>query len=637
MYFGLQTGWVSMMSMPSSLIGFAIFKSLAHRLELPFTPVENVLVQTVAVAVGSMPLSAGFVGVIPALERLLKPSEGGPIYLSTSKLIFWGFGVAFFGVFFAVPLRKQVIIREKLKFPSGTATALMISVLHGSEERTRSPPTESRRQSASTILLAGTRDAENTSVQNGSGWQQKTRMLFYSFAVSGVYTWISYFFPIIRDLPIFGFAAANHWLWTLNPSPAYVGQGIIMGSQTTAHMLFGAILGWGFLSPLAKKKGWAPGPVGDWAGGSRGWLVWVSLAVMLADSIISLAGIILEPFIRIVLNKRNAQQRGSYQRLPDEEPEVRSSSRFPGLRRRKTPSKSEDDPEDEPEQDARPEDLVPMPVVIWGLIASGVLCIVTIRIVFGQVPLYATITAFFLALILSVMGVRALGQTDLNPVSGISKLTQLIFALLVPASNPAAVAINLVVGAVSEAGAQQAGDIMQDLKTGHLIGAAPRAQFFGQLIGSVFGAIISAWTYRIYSSVYPIPGPLLQVPTAYVWIDCSRLVYGKGLPQGAWGFAVVFAAVFAGSTVLRGWGVYKGSPWIPGGIAVAVGMYNTPSFTLARAVGGLVQYLWMKKKGEREQTLLVVLASGLILGEGLVSVLNLVMASAGVPCFGKGR
>lgn len=64
-------------------------------------------------------------GVIPALERLLKPAEGGPIHLSTLQLAFWAFGVAFFGVFFAVPLRKQVIIREKLRFPSGTATALM--------------------------------------------------------------------------------------------------------------------------------------------------------------------------------------------------------------------------------------------------------------------------------------------------------------------------------------------------------------------------------------------------------------------------------------------------------------------------------------------------------------------------------
>jgi uncharacterized oligopeptide transporter (OPT) family protein len=152
-------------------------------------------------------------------------------------------------------------------------------------------------------------------------------------------------------------------------------------------------------------------------------------------------------------------------------------------------------------------------------------------------------------------------------------LTQLIFAVIVPASNPAAVAINLVAGAVSEAGAQQAGDIMQDLKTGHIIGAAPRAQFYGQLIGSVFGAIISAGVYRIYSNVYPIPGNLFQVPTAYVWIDCSRLVYGEGLPQGVKMVATTFAVIFAVTTVLRGW-VLKGTRWtpfIPGGVAVAVG------------------------------------------------------------------
>ena len=173
---------------------------------------------------------------------------------------------------------------------------------------------------------------------------------------------------------------------------------------------------------------------------------------------------------------------------------------------------------------------------------------------------------------------------------------------------------------------------MQDLKTGHVIGAAPRAQFYGQLIGSAFGAVLSAWVYRIYSAVYPIPGNLFQVPTAYVWIDCSRLVYGKGLPDGAWGFAIGFAAIFAVTTILRGW-VVKGNPWIPGGIAVAVGMYNTPSFTLARAVGGGMQWWWSRRFGSEGQTVLVVLASGLILGEGLVSIANLLMASAGIPHF----
>lgn len=126
MYFGLQTGWVSGMAMPAALIGFGFFKTVARCIDFPFTPVENVLVQTVAGAVGTMPLGCGFVGVMPALNYLLKPEENGPLVLSTGKLIIWSLGLCFFGVAFAMPLRRQVIIREKLKFPSGTATALMI-------------------------------------------------------------------------------------------------------------------------------------------------------------------------------------------------------------------------------------------------------------------------------------------------------------------------------------------------------------------------------------------------------------------------------------------------------------------------------------------------------------------------------
>ena len=112
-YFGLQTGWISMMSLPLSLLGFAVFKVFNSQLSYPFSPVENVLVQTVAVAVGTMPLAAGLVGIIPALEKLVLPLEGGPLNLSWGMLVIWSLGVAFFGVFFAVPLRREVIVREK--------------------------------------------------------------------------------------------------------------------------------------------------------------------------------------------------------------------------------------------------------------------------------------------------------------------------------------------------------------------------------------------------------------------------------------------------------------------------------------------------------------------------------------------
>ena len=64
MYFGLQTGWVSIMSMPASLMGFGIFKLLAPHLRFPFSPVENVLLQSVACGMAIMPLGCGFVGVV---------------------------------------------------------------------------------------------------------------------------------------------------------------------------------------------------------------------------------------------------------------------------------------------------------------------------------------------------------------------------------------------------------------------------------------------------------------------------------------------------------------------------------------------------------------------------------------------
>jgi uncharacterized oligopeptide transporter (OPT) family protein len=208
-YFGLQTGWISSMAMPSSLIGFAIFRALSKYLSFPFTPVENVLVQTVAGAVGTMPLGCGFVGVIPALEFLLREGddgplgrsgkgEGGPFNVGTWKLMLWSLGVCLFGVVFAVPLRKEVIIREKLKFPSGTATAMMIRVLHGAvpadggEERYRRVAVEDE-----TEALLQPRRSENVATMqitdpdsNSDGrkdWKAKIRLLVWAFAVSAFY------------------------------------------------------------------------------------------------------------------------------------------------------------------------------------------------------------------------------------------------------------------------------------------------------------------------------------------------------------------------------------------------------------------------------------------------------------------
>lgn len=427
--------------------------------------------------------------------------------------------------------------------------------------------------------------------------------------------------------------------------------------------MLGAILGWGILSPLANKKGWAPGKIDDWENGSKGWIVWTSLAIMLADAVVSLGYLAFRPILQraaVYFSQKWHASNGSdimrflpsrhrgYTTLQPHRDEDTAYSEPPSPLSDIVPARTSASlqrPGPMPQanvtallaaadtDDAPASQLISTRVVLLGLVLSIAFCVLCTHLVFGAlIPLYATIAAVFMALILSIMGVRALGETDLNPVSGISKLAQLFFALIVPQSHPTSVLINLIAGAISEAGALQAGDLMQDLKTGHLLGAAPKAQFWGQIIGATVGAVVSAFIYRLYTAVYTIPGSLFQVPTAYVWIFTARLVTGQGLPYMAREWAVAFAVLFAGTTVVRIYGTGRGwQAFVPGGIAVAVGMYNVPSFTLARTVGGVVAWWWRRRGGGREDTRLIVLASGFILGEGFLSIVNLLMQSAGVP------
>ena len=269
------------------------------------------------------------------------------------------------------------------------------------------------------------------------------------------------------------------------------------------------------LSPLAKSRGWAPGDVSDWVHGSKGWIVWISLAIMLADAVVSLGHLALRPVwfaavrqlrVRELWGKSDVAalwQEGSPRAgyVPIRNGDDDGASQSDGGRGETSEVVGGDAGQIQALDDAPEDQQISNRAVTVGLVLSVAFCIFCIHVVFGDlVPLFATVTAVFMALVLSIMGVRALGETDLNPVSGVSKLAQLIFAFIIPQSNPSSVLINLVAGAVSEAGAMQAGDLMQDLKTGHLLGAAPKAQFWGQVIGATVGAVVSALIYQLYTS-----------------------------------------------------------------------------------------------------------------------------------------
>lgn len=345
------------------------------------------------------------------------------------------------------------IIKEKLAFPSGTATAQLISVLHqqplskpdGLIQRTNayqslaSDDTDHERHAPHARAIEQDDDSDNETrggqdeqreLIKSEGW----KTLSSSFVVSGILTVSAYFFPVVFAIPLFGQHLAREWLWYFSPSLSYVGQGIIMGLPIALSMNAGMLVGWGILSPLAKLSGWAPGPVGDMESGSRGWILWIALAIMSADGLVSLLPLVLAAMARLT----SVESDGDHGQIDeDEEP---------------------------------PSRLVPTNWVFVGGLVSVIAGAILVSVVFGEATKpWATVLGFILAALLSLFGyveihasyavepspvscsVRALGETDLNPVSSLGKASQVVFALLQPGN----IIANIVAGGVAEAGAVQ--------------------------------------------------------------------------------------------------------------------------------------------------------------------------------------
>lgn len=615
MYFGLQTGWITAGSLQSTILGFGCFKLLRPWLTRSFDPLENVALQTVAVATATMPLAGGFVGIIPAMA-MLQPQYGGPFLFSAWQLCKWSLSLAFFGVFVAVPLRHQTILVEKLRFPSGTATAQIIRVLHGQTgdgARTAASARTSEGDREMEPLVASTRRSDSlgddseiaqvcaseTSSTTATMESTEWAVLACSFAVSGGLTIAAHFMPILKNLPVMtwlGWPAATAYFWSLQPSLSYVGQGIIMGPGTTFSMLLGALLGWAWLGPQAARSGL----VSAEDGGVKGWLMWLSLAIMLAESLTAL----------FVLGIRSA--RSFFSQM--------AGAGFPA------------DPDPAPSSQQ-----VPREWWITGLVASALLCVCVVSPMFSM-PWYEPTIAVVFSTLVSVLAVRALGETDLNPVSGVGKLSQLLFAMVAPGN----VAANLVAGAISEGAAMSAGDMMQDLKCGHILGASPRAQFFGQLIGTVASVGFSVAAWMLYSSQYTITdsdprlGPDdvadFPAPTAAIWLDMAMVVNGGAVANGVLPVCIVAAILVGFLPILDAWlpPANCSRRFLPSGIALAIGMYVTPNWTLPRVAGGALHLAWNHYAKRNAQRYMLVLASGFVLGEGIVAVLTAVLKSVGI-------
>jgi OPT family oligopeptide transporter len=325
-------------------------------------------------------------GVIPGLGMLnLRDDNALPLILPLSSLILWCLAVAFFGVFLAVPLRKQVLLKENLVFPSGTATAQVISVLHNvpppDDDGTRKRRKGVEREDVRYGAVA--EDVEEVTKVDRSSWTALT----YSFLLSSAVSMISLLFPVLSAIPIFdmfgGHLAAN-WLWFVTPSFSYVGQGIIMGFPTTASMSLGMMLGWAVMTPLADAEGWTTGDIRSDTGG-RAWILWPALAIMTVEALLSIATMAYS-----IIPESPTERRMD---VVDSEAAAEISRERSSDRSRHAEWKRHFD--------------VPSSKIVWGGIALSIVgCVVIVSYIFGEegIKAYATLIALVLASLFAVLG-----------------------------------------------------------------------------------------------------------------------------------------------------------------------------------------------------------------------------------------
>lgn len=542
-YFGLQTGWMMSGALISAIIAFGIFSMLP--LKKPYTVLENNISETVGSAASGVAMGVGTVTILPALKMM-------GVNLSLTQLYIWATSIAFLGIFYALPLRRQMVVVEKLRFPTGTATAETIIAMHHSQDN----------------------DAT-----------EKARVLFWWAVISGAYAIATYFVSYLEQphlMEYIGLGAVAAWGFTLYVSPLLAGAGMIIGPRVGTSLIAGAIVGWGVLGPYVKSVGWVTGGVSDFNNGVAGWILWPGVALMVMDSLVSL--VLAWPMVR-----RSFRFQGQFsQALQDES--------------------------------------IPKKWWLLGLLLFSSATIAVLQVVFG-VPYYFTIFGLVVAWLLAMIGTRSLGETDINPITGVANTTQLAYGIMAPGSQ----ITNLMAAGVTGAGATAAGDMMQDFKTGYMIGASPRKQFIAQLFGIVSGIFFSIPVYKLFDYVYDIGGDLFPAPSAKSWFAMSKvLTQGTAaLPDHVAMAMLIGGLVGAALPLLRR--IDRISALVPSGLAFGIAFIVPPFYSIIMWLGSMAIFIWLKRSPVSAKHLGFAVASGLIVGEGLMGVVKALMSLLGVP------
>jgi OPT family oligopeptide transporter len=254
-----------------------------------------------------------------------------------------------------------------------------------------------------------------------------------------------------------------------------------------------------------------------------------------------------------------------------------------------------------------------------------VLTVVTTAIVFDVSPVL-TVIAVLLSSVLAAIATRSTGETDINPVSGVGKVTQLVYGGLAPGQTET----NLLAAGITGAGASQSADMMQDLKTGYLLGASPRKQLVAQLFGIGAGILLCVPVYLLVTGAYEIGSDKLPAPSAFAWKAMAELLsegFGALPTNAVWG-VLAGAAFGVAIPVLRNRSAR--TAWLPSGLAFGIAFIIPAFYSFCFLYGAIAYAIWKRRSAAAATALGFAVASGLIAGEGLMGIVTAALKLMGL-------
>ncbi|KAF9118481.1 hypothetical protein BGX30_004549 [Mortierella sp. GBA39] len=611
MYTGLKAGWTFGAALWGSIFGFLLLKLLTRITGGIFGPKENTVCQTAATAAGG--LSAGFVTAIPAMYRMGLMGDRHPRD-DVVALLLWSTCSAFFGMFFAVPLRTHFVINQNLVFPTPRAAAETIKSLH---------------RAGSTAA----KDAKESGVVMGA-----------SFLISMVWGTLAHFIPgLLGDLHILyymGKSAANEalmnadrvWGWYFSWDFAFFGAGLMTPGSTVFSFVAGSITAFGIAGPMMTDAGYLWGKTGfdrtkdapnapiTAVASAQSWFIWPGIAMMVFSAFSELG--INWRSIYFSLQVVGREGRNLIRKLSKKEALAVDAA---------APVSKDTTPEHE---------LIPTSWWVGGLIVSTLFTILVMYFNF-QVPVYASIGVVLLSFLLAFVGLQSSGETDINPTGAIGKVTQLVFARIPNPDIQIVQKTNLMCANIAAAACSQAVDMVSDLKTAQLTKASPRAMLGAQIVGSVFAIAIAIPLFLLYAGAYPcilmeLPdGVKCQFPTPSViaWANTCKLLTGGGtIPKESMIATIVLGLLAVLNVLIRvklvpdAW-----KPYWPNLNAFGLGFVNigvaTPCCML---VGWVAGQLWLKFGKASHGRLMYSVSAGLISGIGIAGVIKAALTVGGV-------